>query len=185
VDAPESLVVSKELSFYYDPASHSELLGAFVHVFLVRDPAATIESLYRASTKGGTTYFDADETGFAELERAVVHAHDVLGVAHPCVISSDDLVEKTEETIRKICAYADVPFDDAMLSWEGGRQVKAWEKWEGWHGDTMASSKFEKTQHAKVDFPKEVADAIEKQTPTYARILAWRDGFEASILSAQ
>mmetsp|Transcript_14720 Transcript_14720/g.45620 ORF Transcript_14720/g.45620 Transcript_14720/m.45620 type:complete len:126 (-) Transcript_14720:484-861(-) len=72
-----------------------------------------------------------------------------------------------------------------MLSWEGGRQVKAWEKWEGWHGDTMASSKFEKTQHAKVDFPKEVADAIEKQTPTYARILAWRDGFEASILSVR
>ena len=50
--APEALVLSKELSFYYDPMAVGEaLLGKFVHVFLVRDPQATVESLWRASLR--------------------------------------------------------------------------------------------------------------------------------------
>ena len=58
--APETLVLSKELSFYYDPMAVGEvLLGKFVHVFLVRDPQATVESLWRASLR------DDENTCFA------------------------------------------------------------------------------------------------------------------------
>ena len=100
----------------------------------------------------------------------------MLGITTPCVISSDDLVNHTEETLRKICTYAGIDFAADMLSWEANKKVGAWEKWSGWHGDTMASSGFQARKHAPIAYPPEVEKAIADQTPCYGRIMAWRAG---------
>lgn len=42
-------------------------MTGFKHVFLVRQPLDVMQSLYRVSQGGGTTYFDAAESGFDEL----------------------------------------------------------------------------------------------------------------------
>ena len=74
-----------------------------------------------------------------------------------------------------------------MLSWEaakeGGADRKAWAKWSGWHGDTMASTGFAARSHAACAFPPEVAAAVDAQTPTYERIMGWQRSFETSLLA--
>ena len=100
---------SKELSCYFDSSAFDDAaLRDFDHVFLVRDPHATLASFYRVGVKGAatltTSYYDDREAGFVEslaLYRRVRRAG-----ARTLVLDADDELARPELTLRRFALRA-------------------------------------------------------------------------------
>lgn len=170
---------SKELSIYFqaDKLPLAEL-EAFTHCFLIRSPEAVVRSFLRAAANGGeTTYFDADEVGFAELEQIFEAVTTGLGQA-PIVIDANDLLAAPAAVLRAWCAAVGLPFDEGMTSWEPA-QPKAWDKWAGWHDDAAASSGFrpprlESEKQPEAPLPEEAEAVVAACQPIYDKLYAKR-----------
>ncbi len=170
---------SKELSCYFDSSAFDDAaLRDFDHVFLVRDPHATLASFYRVGVKGAatltTSYYDDREAGFVEslaLYRRVRRAG-----ARTLVLDADDeLMRDPELTLRRFCTFARVPFDARMLAWERAAPPE-WSKFRGWHDDVAMSTRFDATlggARSKVTVPAAVFAAADALTPVY-KALHWR-----------
>ncbi|POA52552.1 MULTISPECIES: AMP-binding protein [unclassified Pseudomonas] len=145
---------SKEIAYFFDfQRIDADWLGAFRHVFLVREPEQVMRSLYRVSSAGGTTYFDADESGFDEL--AAIHALVVQCCAkeHLLYLDSEvDLMGDPQGTMERFCAFAGVQFLPAMLEWQP-EQVAQWQFFKGWHNDAERSCGFNRVEHPDSSFP--------------------------------
>ena len=160
---------SKELSCYFDSSAFDDAaLRDFDHVFLVRDPHATLASFYRVGVKGAatltTSYYDDREAGFVEslaLYRRVRRAG-----ARTLVLDADDeLMRDPELTLRRFCTFARVPFDARMLAWERAAPPE-WSKFRGWHDDVAMSTRFDATlggARSKVTVPAAVFAAASRR----------------------
>jgi hypothetical protein len=72
-----------------------------------------------------------------ELYLAVAAAQS----SDPVVIDSDDLVTRTEATVRAYCDRIGLPFDGAALQWSPTKSDQ-WRLTERWHTDVSASTGF-------------------------------------------
>ena len=176
---PRPFFFSKELACYFDGSAFDDAaLRDFDHVFLVRDPHATLASFYRVGVKGAatltTSYYDDREAGFVEslaLYRRVRRAG-----ARTLVLDADDeLMRDPELTLRRFCTFARVPFDARMLVWERAAPPE-WSKFRGWHDDVAMSTRFDATlggARSKVTVPAAVFAAADALAPVY-KALYWR-----------
>jgi len=82
----------------------------FVHV--LRDPRAVVSSLVRSNVHQSNPYYGAQRW------LKDVQAGRALKAAHPDAvleITYEDLVRDPEKTLRAVCTFLDLPYDDAML----------------------------------------------------------------------
>lgn len=168
------LLFTKELSCYYDSERITpKWLSQFKHLFLVRQPLATLKSFYRVSHVDGTTYFDPKEAGFEELYRIYQLVHNICGKENTLVLEADDdLIRDPEATLRRFCSFAEVNFDPSMLKWSRG-DIPAWQKFKGWHQDAEQSSSFKEIKHDPISFP-ELVYTVATQYQPYYRFLKWQ-----------
>lgn len=83
--------------------------NAAKHFFLIREPARVI-----ASYAKGRDIFDLDDLGYAPQRRL----WEQFG--RPPVIDSMDILRWPKTMLSQLCHTIDIPFDEAMLSWEKG-----------------------------------------------------------------
>ncbi|KTT45524.1 pyoverdine sidechain peptide synthetase [Pseudomonas oryzihabitans] len=165
---PYRLQFSKEIAYFVDfDKIDSAWLSQFKHVFLVRKPSDVMRSLYRVSQSGGTTYFDADESGFDELARI----HDL--VVERCeagqilyLDSEADLMGDTRATLARFCSFVGIDFSPRLLSWEP-KKVEQWQFFQGWHNDAEQSSGFAEIKHPETTFPDIVERVALEKRPIY------------------
>jgi len=167
---------SKELICFFDEQAITDnWLKQFYHVFLVRDPASALRSLWRVSGHGPTTYYDPDEVDFQKLARVYNRVCQVCGIDSTMVMDADDdLIDDTEITLRRFCQATDLPFSPAMLKWNA-EPVSQWETWKGWHEDAANSSNFEVRAHHQTDVPNEISGDIKKRA---AYLQPFHDAFK-------
>lgn len=79
------------------------------HFFLIREPARVIASYVK-----GREEFELDDLGFAPQRKL----WEELG--RPPVIDSMDILRWPRTMLSQLCHAIDIPFDEAMLSWEKG-----------------------------------------------------------------
>lgn len=79
------------------------------HFFLIREPARVI-----ASYAKGRQTFNIDDLGFAPQRKL----WEELG--RPPVIDSMDILRWPRTMLSQLCHAIDIPFDNAMLTWEAG-----------------------------------------------------------------
>eukprot|EP00316_Scyphosphaera_apsteinii_P005319 CAMPEP_0119340796 /NCGR_PEP_ID=MMETSP1333-20130426/101041_1 /TAXON_ID=418940 /ORGANISM="Scyphosphaera apsteinii, Strain RCC1455" /LENGTH=261 /DNA_ID=CAMNT_0007352625 /DNA_START=234 /DNA_END=1019 /DNA_ORIENTATION=- len=167
---------SKELSIYYQRAKIPDsLMGSFKHSILIRKPEKVLRSFWRfASSTSGSTYFNLDEAGFAELDVLSRVITEELGQTL-IIVDADDLLANPTGMLRAWCAAVDLAFDSKMLSWEP-MQPQSWEKWPGWHADAAGSSGFVTKKHHDdtLELPDNVRHKIEECQPIYERLYAQR-----------
>ena len=179
---PGKRVFIKDMSYHIIPPSHSPnaiapslqhhlnledppnptllstpLLQAFQFVFLIRNPSASIPSLYRCflpplSEKTGEHTLDPTELGYRETRilfdylypAASRSSQSTVPSPRPILVDADDLLSDPEAIIRSVCAYLSLPYSSSMLSWstpeDHEHALGLFEKYAGYHEDALNST---------------------------------------------
>lgn len=82
------------------------------HVVMARDPERVLGSFAEVVTP------DMAETGYPELLQ-IVHELDEARAPLLCV-DANELAADAERTLRRMCAFSDIGWDEGMLSWDAG-----------------------------------------------------------------
>jgi hypothetical protein len=128
-------VFVKDMAYQAADALGADLLRRFRNCFLVRDPAATLESLARH----WPDFTDA-EAGWRALDRA---ADLVTEIGQPLVVlEAAELCRDPAGVVSAWCKAMDLPFLEEALRWQPGMREE-WALWEDWHGSTAHSTGFE------------------------------------------
>lgn len=130
--AASRLLIDKSPSYGSDleTLEHAErLFDGAKYIHLARHPYSTIESFVRNRFDRLVADGDGDAMALAEDVWAGHNANitDFLSQIDPrrhCLVKYEDLVSKPEETMKVLCAFLGVPFDEAVLKpYEGGRMT--------------------------------------------------------------
>lgn len=185
-NAGKVVAFSKELSIYYQrdrlPPS---VLAQYTHCFLIRKPEKVVRSFLRSAAKSAapgeaasSTYFDADETGFVELDRLYQVVTQELH-ATPVIVDADDLLADPEGVLRAFYAAVGLPFDERVLSWPAEMPAQ-WTKWPGWHDEAAKSTGFVPPKRAAAahgaeappPLPEHAKKAVDLAQPIYNKLYA-------------
>ena len=139
----------------------TSILLNFRFVFLIRNPSASIPSLYRCflpplSELTGEEYLDPDELGYRETRLLFDYLYPVhsrspsfpfdatLGSDAPVLIDADDLLSHPESIVRSVCTHLDITFSTSMLSWSSvddqSHAHELFSKYAGYHEDALKSA---------------------------------------------
>ena len=139
----------------------SSLLNVLQFVFLIRDPSASIPSLYRCfipplSEQTGEHTLDPSELGYREVRLLFdylyppasrspsLSAKDDAPHTRAILIDADDLLSHPDSIVRSVCQLVGLPYSSSMLSWatlEDYNYAKSlFEKYAGYHEDALNST---------------------------------------------
>lgn len=135
--AAEDPVFFKDTTdFHYpDLLADRSFLTAATHTFIIRDPAEAIASHHALNPDLGR-----DEIGFARLHEIFTAVRAATG-ATPVVIDSDDLLDRSADTVRAYCSAVGIPFLPDALSWQPGMRSE-WQATSRWHESTSRTAGF-------------------------------------------
>lgn len=136
------------------------IMKSWKHIFLIRNPDFCIRSLYDMSfsEKTGWNYFDENEVGYKDL-------YELYKIFGGHILMSEDLIDDSENFIKKLSKILDVDYRYEFLKWEKleNNIPKDWELWKEWHVDALKSTKIIKKD---TSFVKKEDDEI-KYRPIY------------------
>jgi hypothetical protein len=135
--AADKPVFLKDTTDFHYPGLLADLsfLRDARHTFIVRPPDEVIASHF-ALNPG----LQRDEIGFERLWEIYNAVATATGTV-PVVISSEDLVERPEQTIRAYCTAVGIPFLAEALSWQPELRPE-WQKTRRWHESTSRTMGF-------------------------------------------
>jgi Sulfotransferase domain len=123
---------------YPEVLADRAFLAAATHTFIIRHPAEAIASHHKLNPNLGR-----DEIGFARLHELFTAVQAATG-GTPVVIDSDDLLDRTADTVRAYCSAVGIPVLPDALSWQPGMRSE-WRATSRWHESTSATSGFART----------------------------------------
>jgi len=139
----------KPCVFLKHMANHQEGLDPSMfkdhhHVILTRDPRKVLES-YTAHIKSPTHLDLCYQHQLAWLNHCDANGWPVT------VLDSDALVDKPEESLKRLCEWLDLPFIAEMLRWAPGPRTEdgVWAKY--WYQSVHASSGWEPMRKKAID----------------------------------
>lgn len=141
-------------------------LWQFTHVFLVREPRATISSFHNVHPA-----FREDEVGYSELLQLLLHVKKKLK-APPLVIEADALALHPEAVFRDFCSSCEIDFSSTMLRWRAERRIPAWDSWKGFHDRALQTTSIEPPSPPRSALPEHRERLIKELEPLYGRILS-------------
>ncbi len=173
VEADNGSVFVKDFVYSVEHDLDDVKLDAMTHSFLVREPRRVIQGLARHWPNCSW-----EEVGFESLHHLFDRVADRTGEV-PTVIASDDLLDRTEDTVRAFCRSVGIPFVAEALSWnEGDRSEVAWygEGTGPWHDNLRASTGISRptTKYPPIDDDPRLMDLVERATVHYEAMLTHR-----------
>ncbi|KAF8521108.1 P-loop containing nucleoside triphosphate hydrolase protein [Hysterangium stoloniferum] len=176
------LIVVKDMAYYVvrpdklhtstsqiNPTVFSDAeLKKFRHTFLIRTPAKTLPSYYRATISNCHDFgeFDPSEAGFVELQALMAYTKHLLPKDRLILLDSADLIADPERALRAFCTGVGIEFEDTMLSWEA-KHVSIFDKWKGWHDNAQSSTGFKEVRHEEIHLPEIVKNAVDNNMLIY------------------
>ena len=168
-EAETGRVFVKDFAYSVIHMVDEDFLDGFQHTFLIRDPAKVLPSLYNHWQD-----FTDDEAGFATLRTLFDRICQRDGSAPP-VISSDDLLDRTHDTVEVYCAAAGIDFLPEALTWDSGRREEvSWYDGGSWHGNLRGSTGItrQKRSYVPIDHNDHLKRAYDTCLPHYNALLA-------------
>nr|POE53156.1 branched-chain-amino-acid aminotransferase-like protein 2 [Quercus suber] len=137
----------------------NDLMKKGKHFILIRNPIDILPSFDKVVSP---TFL---ELGLADLV-SIYNELRELGRA-PTVIDAADLKRDPEATLRGLCDYLEIPFQDAMLKWEAGPKPVdgIWAPW--WYKSVHKSTGFQQSKKYPVPFPFSLYELLEQSLPLY------------------
>ncbi|HEX3929519.1 MAG TPA: HAD family hydrolase [Nocardioides sp.] len=154
------LQYQKHMAQHLVPDLPREWIGSLRNVLLIRDPAEVVSSYLRSRTS-----VVADDIGI--LQQLQLHVQ--LGGDVP-VVDAADFLRMPDAYLRWLCAYAGVPFTDAMLAWPAGPRESdgVWAPY--WYDAVLRSTGFEPYRRRRVELTPEGEQVVAETRPAYERL---------------
>lgn len=163
-DWPTPVVMAKQMAAHLLDLDRVWLDDA-ANVVLVRAPEPVVASY--AATVPEATVERLGYTVQAELvERALGRGE------RPIVLETSRLLADPSGVLSRACELLDLPFDDAMLSWEAGPKSEDGVWAQHWYRRTHESTGFGRTSGRDIDLPEHLAEVAAAARPLYDRIAA-------------
>lgn len=143
-------------------------LEGFRHLFLIRDPAEVLRSFAKVQPE-----VDLAETGLPQQVRLFDHVTTTTGHTPP-VIDARDVLTDPRAALQAVCTALDVPFDEAMLSWEAGRRDTDGIWAPHWYAAVERSTGFEPYRPPSEDLPTYLEPLLARCRPLYDRLARHR-----------
>lgn len=145
-----------------------EDFGGFAHAFLVREPDRMIASYLRKREVAEFADFGLErQAEFFDREA------DRLGHAPP-VVDANDVLGDPEGLLSALCSALEIPWDEAMLSWEPGRRVTDGPWAPHWYGAVEKSTGFGPAETGRVELPDAARRLADRCRPYYERLARHR-----------
>ena len=167
-------VFIKDLTYHLEGAYNEAFLSHFHNVFLIRDPAKTLPSLYSLLPD-----FTHEEVGYDTQYRM----YELLCTTSnelPLIIDADDLATHPQAVVKVFCERVGIPFMEESLQWDNiptSTTLTWWIGGDGHHDNLKNSTGFQTKrfkEYAQVsDIPK-LAKAYEQSFPYYEKLYANR-----------
>ena len=89
------------------------------------------------------------------------------------VINSRQVLSNPENALKKICVFAEIPFEKSMLSWKPQKREEdgIWAKY--WYHNVHKSNGFQKYEPKKEPFPKHLNPLLEECLPHYNKLMEY------------
>ncbi len=167
-------VFIKDLTYHMEGVWDAEFLSHFHNVFLIRNPAKTLPSLYSLLPD-----FRPDEVGYQtqyEMYEFLCASSD----KPPLVIEADDLADHPEAVARGFCEAVGIPYIAESLEWDNippSTQLTWWIGGDGHHGNLKTSTGFRTDrfkEYAEISEVPKLANAYEECLPFYEKLYANR-----------
>lgn len=111
----KSIYYQKHMTHHMLDHIDKSWMSEVTNCFLIRDPRRMILSFEKVIPNP-----KADQMGLSQQVDIFQYVREMTGEI-PIVISAKDVLTNPRETLSKLCDALDVPYDDAMLSWEAGQ----------------------------------------------------------------
>ncbi|NEQ40122.1 MAG: sulfotransferase family protein [Okeania sp. SIO3I5] len=164
-------VFIKDMAHYISDRVDETFLSYFDHTFIIRHPAKALPSLFTAWPD-----FSFTETGYAELYQLFELTKTILGKIPP-LIDSDDLVRKSEATVKAYCDAVGIEFIPQALVWESKERPEVLICENFWHDHLQSSQGFkerEKKDNVRIEECDRLKQAYEYCLPYYQKLYEHR-----------
>jgi hypothetical protein len=139
----------------------------FRNLLLVRDPGEVVASYVRSREA-----CEPADIGLLQQQRLLHYWRDE-GVAAP-VVDAADFLHDPEAYLRWMCAWLEVPFEPAMLSWPAGERASDGVWAPHWYDAVRRSTGFEPWRPREVHLSPHDASVAEACRPAYEELRALR-----------
>jgi len=126
------------------------------NVFIIREPGRTIVSHHAMFAQ-----MPLHAIGHQALYEIFCRVTKLTGKI-PYVVNGDDLANRPEDTLRRLCDHLQLEFFPEALSWEASCPTQ-WQAWRSWHKDAETSTRI---LPARDDFD-------EKRLSAYPHLMAY------------
>lgn len=164
----KSIYYQKQMTHHMLEQIDLAWLGAVTNCFLLRAPAAVINSYIKV--RPDVTLFDI---GFAQQQRLFRLVREQSGQIPP-VIDSRDVLENPRRTLALLCNAVGVRFDERMLAWPAGPRASdgVWAKY--WYAAVEASTGFEPYRPKSQSVPPHLAGVLAEAEEIYQELYQYR-----------
>jgi hypothetical protein len=132
-----------------------------INCFLIRDPRRMILSFMKVIPNP-----ELHQLGVQQQVEIFNYVCDVTGKIPP-VISARDVLLNPRKILTKLCEAIDVPFDEAMLEWEAGKQETDGVWAEHWYGSVEKSTTFMAYKEDETPVPKHLESLLDECQDLY------------------
>jgi len=129
-------VFIKDLTYHVAGVYDQQFLSRFCNVFLIRDPAKTLPSLYSLLPD-----FTHQELGY-DTQYQMYELLRASSNDPPLIIDADDLATQPTAVVQSFCEHVGIPFVEGSLQWDNIPPTTSLTWWIGgdWHHDNLKNS---------------------------------------------
>ena len=169
-DIPHGKAVfyQKHMAHHLLPEMDRAWLRNLTHAFLIRDPRKMLTSLIRMTPEPRL-----EDTGLPQQWEIFQFVQREFGTIPP-VVDARDVLTTPRDLLHGLCSALNVPFQEAMLSWEPGLHPTdgIWAKY--WYTRVKASTGFEPYRAKPDAVPAHLQPLYETCLDYYQRLHAHR-----------
>jgi hypothetical protein len=158
----------KPIRFYKNMAHHllgleRTFLSEMTNMLLTRDPRDMLPSL--AQQIPNPILRDTGLKEQVEVLDIILQRGQI-----PIVVDSRELLHNPKSVLQEVCRRLEIPFEEAMLSWEAGAKSEdgVWAK--HWYHNVHTSRTFGKYEAKHEPFPESLKSLLEESLPLYKRL---------------
>jgi len=139
-------------------------IGRLRNALLIRDPREMILSFTRVVSSP-----TPGDLGLPQQAALFERVLDETGTAPP-VVEARDVMDVPRGTLSALCAQLEVPFDEAMLSWEAGPRETDGVWADHWYDAVQRSTRFEPHRPRQGDVPRHLRRVLDECLAIYEHL---------------
>jgi len=158
----------KHMAHHLLPGIGREWISKVTSAFLIRSPGEMLTSLIRVTPEAGL-----DDTGLPQQWELFERQRELSG-AIPPVVDSRDVLENPRGVLSALCDALELPFDEAMLSWDPGPRDTdgVWAK--DWYAAVEKSTAFAPHRPRDDSVPAHLTSVLDECQQIYDKLYTHR-----------